>query len=155
MEIKDLVNKIFTEDEIFELLVFEVEENFEKYLGRHFHLDLQLQNNSFVIVTRLTLFNNNDETCIRNRAIVDKAYWIEVTDNGGHVDISLTRPSRSHRFAIVHAQKDTFFQDGSYRSFGNEFEDDTPLTEDEMREGFAELAGCLEEYKKSKNKMAV
>ena len=155
MDLKELVNKTYTEDEIFELLVFEVEENFQHYLGKHFHLNLQRISNALIRVTELIEFKTNDETCLQNRANVDNTTWIEVTDNCGHVDVALTRIDRSYQFAMMNQDKDTYFQSGKYCSFGGEAVDTTPLTEEEMREGFAELQGCLQAYKKSKGKIAV
>ena len=152
---KDLVDKTFTEDEIFELIVFEIEENFENYLGRHFHLNFILLENSSIRISKLLTFSDADEAHVINRANLDKHNWLEITDNFGHVDVVLTHADRSHRFAIIHRDEETFYQSGKFYSFADEFNNSGPLTEEEMREGFAEMAGGLEAYKKSKNKVAV
>ena len=90
-----------------------------------------------------------------NRANLDKNNWLEITDNFGHIDIMLTHADRSHRFAIIHRDSETHHQSGKYYSFSDEWGELAPLSEAEMREGFAELAGCLETYKKSKSKIAI
>lgn len=155
MDINELVNKTFTEDEIFELLVFEVEENFEKYLGKHCHLNFEPLGEEQIRITELLTFNDADEAHIVNRTNLDKNNWLEITDNFGHVDVVLTHADRSHRFAIIYKDKETYYQSGRSYCFLDEYDDLTPLTEEEMRQGFAELAGCLEAYSKSKSKIAV
>lgn len=155
MNFNELINKTFTEDEIFELLVFEVEEDFENYLGKHCHLNFEPLAENRIRITELLTFRDADEAQIVNRANLDKNNWLEITDNFGHVDVVLTHADRSHRFAVIYKDKETYHQSGRSYCFTDELDDLTPLTEEEMREGFAELAGCLEAYRKSKNKIAV
>lgn len=156
MDFKELINKTFTEDEIFELLVFEIEENFENYLGKHCHLNFELLSGSVIRITKLVNCKDADESYIQCRAKSDKMNWIEITDNFGHIDIRLTHADRSNKLAVIwNDDRDTYHHSGKSYSYGDEWGEMAPLTEEEWREGFAELAGCLEAYKKSKSKIAV
>ena len=114
MNLNDLVGKTFTEDEIFELLVFEVEENFQSYLGKHCHLNLELLE-KVLKVTVIEEIKNEDDLHQLNRKKFDKKEWIYLSDNFGHIDIVLIRKDRTNRIGIVYENRATYTHNwGSY-----------------------------------------
>ncbi len=155
MIFEELINKVFTEDKLFETLLFDIEAKFEGYVGKYIHLNFDLIEASLFRVLSITYFETEDDMYAMFRKKLDIEAWIQIAWNTGHVDLELTRKNRSYRIALVESGKETFEQKGSGFCFVDEFADAGPLTEEEFRLGFAELASELNSYQSSKSKIAV
>ena len=100
------------------------------------------------------MMRNQDELYAVNRKILGQQGWIEIYDHAEHIDLTLFRKNRSGKVSIIGLELNMTqkFHDKSY---------DLPnctakLTEAELREAFAELAGLFtQELKASIPKKAV
>lgn len=157
MNLNDLVGKTFQERELFELLQFDIEENFERYALIYVHMYFKRTGGSEIVITEITYFENSDEIYKKSREQIEKKEWLEIAQNENHFNLLLTRLDRTGYLASIRKDKPTISHDWK-RGWLDETPDQGPMTPDELRQGFLELAGVFlgqQELEKLKSKKAV
>ena len=154
VDLKKLIGEIFHEDQIYEILHFDIEGNFNSYSEKFIHIYFSHLESGKIHIDQVSMMQNEDEMYAVNRKILGQQGWIEIYDHEAHVDLTLFRKNRSGKVSIIGPELNMTqkFHDKSY---------DLPdvivkLTEAERRQAFAELAGLFDgELKASKPKKAV
>lgn len=155
MNFDDLVGKNFQEQELYELLVFDIEENFEAFFGKAMHLYFERLAGKQIRVTSIVNFNDADEMDQKSRSIIEKSEWFNIYENCGHIDLMLVRFDRTGQISIVN-QNDTHHTD-TVIGWADETLSNPP-TEDQIRQAFRDLSGFLEHQsrvEKLKSKKAI
>ena len=154
MDLNKLIGQIFLEDQIYEILHFDIEANFEIYSEKFIHIYFSHLEFGKIQIDQVSMMQNQDELYAVNRKILGLQGWIEIYDHEAHIDLTLFRKNRSGKVSIIGPELNMTqkFHDKSY-----DLPDVTvKLTEAERRQAFAELAGLFaDELKSSKPKKAV
>jgi hypothetical protein len=143
MDTGDLHGKIFSENELYELLLFELEANFSHYYGQNLHIYFDRLKNYKIKVIEVRYFENNEECQKCARATIEKKEWFEISVVGKHIDLVLNRLDRTGLLSAIfhdHSRTETW-----KRGWADELPDHGPMSEAEIREAFRELAGMIEE----------
>lgn len=140
MNLVAFVGQTFYENEFYELLLFQIEENCEKFISKfmHFHF---IRSHGKINITELVYFKDDVEMFKKARSNIEKQEWFEIYDNHGHIDLMLCRFDRSGKRSVVYDNDETRTEDWSLG-----WADETPhkpMTREEIREAFQELAGIL------------
>ncbi len=154
MDFNKLIGEIFLEDQIYEILHFDIEANFKHYSEKFIHIYFSHLEFGKIHIDQVLMMQNEDEMYTVNRKIIGQQGWIEIYDHDAHVDITLYRKNRSGKVSIIGPELNMTqkFHDTNY---------DVPtnipkLTEEERRRAFAELAGLFtDDLKASKFKKAI
>ena len=156
MNFENLAGKIFQENELYELLLFELEEKFEQYFSKFIHFYFTRTADSKIKVTEITHFKNSTEMNKKSREIIEKREWFEIDENHNHLNLILCRFDRTG-FASSIWKDSTRTQEWA-RGWADEGPDLGPMTPDEIRQAVYELSGYFkdkQELQKSKSKKAV
>jgi hypothetical protein len=153
MDTNNLCGKIFSENELYELLLFELESNFSHFYGQNIHIYFDRQENQKIKITEVLYFNSDEDCDNYARKAIEKKEWYEITNVGKHLNLILTRLDRSGQFSAI-------FQDYSrtqidVRYWRDELPEHKPMTEEEIRQAFRELSGMLDDTESSRPKKAV
>ena len=155
MNFKNLIGQKFFENEFYELLLFEIEEKREQYFSKFIHFYFDRTEDKKIQITELAYFKDRTEMNQKSRSMIEKKEWFEIYENHGHIDLLLCRFDRSGTRSVVYEDK-TRTQIASF-SWADETPH-TPMTPDEIREAFQELAGVFQnqlDLQKLRSKKAV
>lgn len=140
MDLAEFIGQTFFENEFYELLLFQIEENREKFFSKfmHFHF---IRSCGKIVITELVHFKDDVDMFKKARTNIEKQEWFEIYDNHGHIDLMLCRFDRSGKRTVFYINGDTRTHNCSLG-----WADETPhrpMTRDEIREAFQELAGVF------------
>lgn len=155
MDFKNLVNQTFSEIEFYELLLFDIEENFEYYFSKFIHFYFERSKDKKIKITEVRYFNDDSEMDKQARSIIEKKEWFEIYENHGHIDLLLCRFDRTGTRSVVR-NNETRTED--WRSGWADEVPRKPMSRDEIRVAFQELAGVFQneqEMQKLRSKKAV
>ncbi len=155
MNFENLVGETFSETEFYELLLFEIEENFEQYFSQFMHFYFDRSEYKKIKITAVFYFNDDAEMDKKARSMIEKKEWFEIYDNHGHIDLLLCRFDRTGTRSVVR-KDETRTED--WRSGWADENPHKPMTRDEIREAFQELMGVFQDQQdlqKLKSKKAV
>jgi hypothetical protein len=153
MDNSNLCGKIFSENELYELLLFDIESNFSHYYGLNLHIYFDRIENQKIKITEIIYFKNKNDLFEHSCSVVGKRNWFEITPVGNHINLYLTRLDRNGKYSAIF--KDRTRTEEAGRCWPDEMSDYKPMTEDELRQAFRELAGMFEEPQNSRSKKAV
>lgn len=156
MNLSSLIGKTFQENQLYELLLFDIEENFAQYSSKHIHFYFDRIKNDKIKVTQIVYFRSSVEIDLKDRTIIGKQEWFEVTQNDDHFNLLLCRFDRTG-FASSIWKESTHTQDWCL-GWADEGPDLGPMTPKEIRQAALELGGFFEdqqELQKLKSKKAV
>ena len=140
MDFTQLIGQTFIENNLYEILQFEIETNFESYFGKYVHIYFDSLGGNQIKVTGVVHFQNEDEFYVADKAMRGKRDLFCIYENHGHIDMLLHHVDLSGRISVI--RKDhTFVQEGGFEYL--EDSDYKPMTPDEMRLAFQELAELL------------
>lgn len=141
MNLDSLIGKIYYEKEFYELLLLDVEENFEQYSSKFIHFYFDRVENSQIKITQIVNFQNDIEIDNKNRSIIEKKEWFEISQNDNHFDLMFCRFDRTGFISLIF--KDSTHTQEWKHGWADEFPDSEPMTPDEIRQAFFELSGIL------------
>jgi hypothetical protein len=156
MDLSGYIGKSYQETEFYQLLLFEVEENFDYFHNKNIHFYFDRISGNQIKVTDLVYFKNSYEMNQTARSIIEKKEWIEIHENENHTDLVLVRFDRTGTLSIVWRNK-THTEDWSY-GWADEGPPRPRLSEEQIRFAVLELCGFLEdqlEQQKLKSKKSV
>ena len=145
MNFDDLVGKNFQEQELYQLLVFDIEENFEDFFGKAMHLYFERVADKKITITKVVNFKDADEMDLKSRSNIEKAEWFNVYENCGHIDLMLVRFDRTGQISIV--RKNNTHHQNTVLGWADETLSNPP-TVDQIRQAFRDLSGYLEHESK-------
>jgi hypothetical protein len=159
MDFQSLVGRTFHENQIYELLQFDAESNFDFYVGKYFTIYYEPLPEGCLKITELIESCCHDEYFAMKRRDLGKRSWLEIYENHGHIDLHLCRQDTSGKLSVVH-KTHTHFQEVRGRCFADEGVDSNapPMTPEQIRQAFRELMGICDDHEqmnKSKTKIAV
>jgi hypothetical protein len=143
MNFNNLSGKIFSENELYELLLFDIENNLNSYSGLNVHIYYDRVENQKIKVTEVIYFSNITESHKQARAVTGKREWFEIAENEEHSNLYLTRLDKTGKSSSIFEEFTN--TDESTRGWPDESANHKPMTEEEIRQGFRELAGMFEE----------
>ena len=143
MDFNSLQGKIFDESELFEIIFFEIETCKEKFFNRFTHLFYENLSNGKIQITEVLEHCDRNELYKTSRESLTKRNWFEIRQSNADIDLLLCRKDRSSRIAIARPIG-PFRQDGGERWYLDEFPPEPPMTEEEKKLAFLELAGMLD-----------
>ena len=155
MDFASLVEQTFSENEFYELLLFEIEENFEQFFSKFMHFYFDRTEDKKIKITQVVYFKDDSEMDKKARSIIEKKEWFHIYENHGHIDLMLVRFDRTGKVSVVR-ENETRTEDWSL-GWADE-EPHTPMTRDQIRQAFQELAGVFQdqqELQKLRSKKAV
>ena len=141
MDLNQLVGQILSEDQIYEVLLFDIEGNFNNYSEKFIHIYFSNRGDGKIHIDQISMMQSEDELYSVNRRILGHQGWIEIYDHDRHIDLTLFRINRSGKLSIIGPELNLTqkFNDLSYDLPTEPIE----LTEEECREAFADLADLL------------
>jgi len=95
MIFEDLVGKTFQENEFYELLLFDIEENFEQYFSKFIHFYFDRIEDKKIRINEVVYFIDSKELNQKGRKIVEKREWFEIAENHNHFNLLLCRFDRT------------------------------------------------------------
>lgn len=155
MDFKSLIGQKYQENEFYELLLFEVEENFELHFSKFIHFYFDRIENQKIKINEVIYFKDSYEMDKKSRQIVEKKEWFEIDQNHGHLNLLFCRFDRTGLTSSI--RKDSTRTE----EWCHGWADETPrklMTPDEIRQGFQELAGFFQsqqELQKLRSKKAI
>lgn len=156
MNFENLIGQTFFEDEFYELLLFDIEENFEQYFSKHIHFYFSRTSDMKIRITELAYFKKSKEMDKKSRAIIEKSEWFEIAQNHNHFNLLLCRFDRTGFVSSIWKES-TRTQEWQH-GWADERPDLGPMTPEEIRQAVQELSGFFEdqqELQKLKSKKAV
>lgn len=156
MNLSSLIGKKFQENELYELLLFDIEKNFEQYLLKNLHIYFNRTGYTRIEVTEVLYFSDDIETDAKSRSIIEKKEWFEITQNHNHIDLLLCRLNRTGLTSSI--WKDSTHTQEWKHGWADERPDLGPMKPEEIRQAFLELSGVFIDQKKRqtlKSKKAV
>ena len=156
MNLESLIGKTFLENEFFELLQFDIEENFGEYFGKYVHFYFERQSDLKIRVSELVYFKNSHEMNQCSRKIIEKKEWFEITHDHNHFILLLCRLDRNGSISMI--ERDSTLTHEWKHGWADEEPDLGPMTREEIRQGFLELGGFFEdqqELQKLRSKKSV
>lgn len=159
MDFSSLIGQTFHENQIYELLQFEIETNFDFYVGKYFLMYYEPLSEGHLKIAELLTFDNEDDYFVVKKRDLGKRAWLEAYEHHGHVDLHLTRQDTSGKLSVIR-KTHTHFQEVRGRCFlDDETDPNRPkMTPEQIRQGFRELMGIFDDHEqinKSKTKIPV
>ena len=155
MDFRNLISPTFSENAFYELLLFEIEENFELYFSKTIHLYFDRNEDGKIKINEQINFKDAYEMDKTERKIIEKKEWFHIYENCGHINLMLCRFDRTGKISVI-KRNETRTEDWRH-GWADEGQKKL-LTPDEIRQAFGELAGFFhdqQEIQKSKPKKAV
>ena len=155
MTLKNLVGKTFQENEFYELLLFDIEENFEQYSSKFIHFYFERIETNKIKITHVVYFKDDTENNAQGRSIIEKKEWFQISQNQNHFNLLLCRFDRTGYVSSI--WKDHTRTEDWCHGWADEEPDQGPMTPDEIRQAFMELSGVFidqQEVEKLKSKKA-
>ena len=149
MTLKSLIDKTFQEKELYELLLFDVEQNFEKYFSQNLHIYFNRTQNNKIIIAEVVYFKNDIEADNKSRSFIEKKEWFEIIQNHDHINLLLYRLDRTGFVSSI--WKDSTRTEDWRHRWADEGPDLGPMTPDEIRQAFMELSGTFIDQQKLQN----
>lgn len=143
MDLQYYIGRAYQEMELYELLLFEIEENFDYFFKKSFHFYFDRQADGKIKIIEMKPFSDMQAMDKFSRTIVEKREWFEIYENHGHVDLLLVRLDRTGQVSIVWEDR-THTQDWKL-GWVDEQPPSPPMTPDEIRQAFRELCGFFED----------
>ena len=157
MNFEGLVGQTFFENEFYELLLFEIEQNFEQHSNKYLHFYFERNKDKKIKITELVFFSNSDISNKINRANIEKKEWFEIVQNHNHIDLYLVRFDRTGFISSI--WKDSTRTEDWKHGWADEKPGlGRPMTPEEIRQGCLELMGIFEdqmELQKLRSKKAI
>lgn len=138
------IGQTFLEAELYESVLFQMEENFEQYLGQRLHLYFKRGNCGKVQVSGLAEFESDSAIYRENRRLIGKQEWIEIDARWDHINVLLCRLDRTGTLSSVH--RDFTRSQDWMRSWVDELPSQEPMTPLEIQDAFRELAVYTERF---------
>lgn len=150
MDLQSLVGQTFFENEFYELLLFEIEENFSKHLDKYIHFYFDRTPDKKIKISEIVFFKTSNELDKTSRKIIEKKEWFEIIESHGHIDLVLVRFDRTGSVSVVYRNSPLFGDSTRTQEWKMGWADEKPslgrpLTPEEIRKGFQELAGIFED----------
>lgn len=146
MDLNNLIGQTFKESELYELLLFDIEENFEQYLSKYIHFYFARTENNKIKITGAAYFKDPYEMDKKSRSIIEKSEWFEVAQNHDHFNLLLCRFDRTGFVSSI--WKDSTRTEEWCHGWADEKPDLGPMTPDEIRQAFSELSGVFTDQQK-------
>ena len=154
MNLEVLVGKTFEENCLYEVLHFDIQQNFKSYLSKFVHIYFDHLEASQIRINEIRHLEDQKALYVVNRQIIGVKSWIEIYDHFNQIDLMICRQDRSGKFSIIGPTLN-FTQIFRYRCFDRYDHIKSP-TPEEARQAFAELAGIFDDHVEiSKPKIAV
>jgi hypothetical protein len=150
MDFQILVGRSFTETELYELLLFELEDNFTKHLGINLHIYFERLGNSRIKVVEFVRFEDDGEMIKVSRSLLEKREWLEIEGNYGILNLLLCRFDRTGWLSSIQSEGIVHTQPWCESAVG-ERSVSAPMTGDRICLAFRELAGFLKGHQDLKN----
>ena len=151
MNFDELIGQTFSENELFELVLFEVESHYDQHFSDSMNIFFERIENQKIKVTQITHFENLDALDKHERQNIEKKEWISIDTSHGNIRLMLCRFDRTGQLAVV--SKTGTRRQESHLSWFDEYDFyGKPITEEEMRLGFQELCGVFQNHE-SKQKL--
>ncbi len=154
MNFDELIGQTFHENQIYEMLHFEIEQNFKNYFSKFIHIYFEHLDAGQICILEIVYLADEKTMYITNRQILGTKGWLEIYHHSKHMELMICRKDRSGKFSVMgpsmnHTQT---FQRADFTPL----EITRELTPEEERAAFAELAGMFDEHVQlSKPKIAV
>ncbi len=147
MDFSNLVGQTYHENQIYELLQFDIETNFDFYMGKYFLMYFEPLSEGRLKITELLTPENEDDHYKIKRRDLGKRAWLEAYENHGHIDLQLCRQDTSGKLSIIWKTR-THSQEVRGRCFADDgIDPNRPrLTPDEIRQAFRELMGIFDDH---------
>lgn len=155
MDFQKLIGQTFQENEFYELLLFEIEENFTQYFSKFIHFYFERTSDKKLKILEIVYFKDSVELNKKSREIIEKKEWFGIAQNHNHLNLLLCRFDRTGHASSVWKDS-TRTQDWCF-GWADE-EPYVPMTQEEIREAFQELCGVSleqQELQKLRSKKAV
>ena len=143
MKFESLIGKTFLENEFYELLLFDIEENFDQYFQKSVHFYFERIPDSKIKITEVVYFKNSREMDTEDRKIIEKKEWFEIAQNYNHVNLILVRRDRKGHISSI--ERDHTISHAWSLGWADVVQYTGPMTADEKRQAFRELTGYFED----------
>ncbi|MEK6627939.1 MAG: hypothetical protein AABY53_04885 [Bdellovibrionota bacterium] len=156
MDLCSLIEKTFHENELYELLLFDIEENFVQYSSKYLHIYFDRVENNKIKVLQIAYFKDSTEMNKKSCTIIEKKEWFEIGQNQNHFNFLLCRFDRTGFISSI--WKDQTRTEDWCHGWADEEPDLGPMTPDEIRQAVQELSGFFvdqQELQKLKSKKAI
>lgn len=148
----ELTGQTFSENELFEVVLFEVESDYDQHSSDCMNIFFERIENKKIKVTEIIRFEDIAALDKCERQNIEKKEWISVDGKSGSIRLMLCRFDRTGELAVVYNDNTRTRREESHLSWLDEYEDyGKPLTEEEMRLGFQELCGVLQSNELKQN----
>ncbi|MBC7421676.1 MAG: hypothetical protein H7328_13185 [Bdellovibrio sp.] len=148
MDFKCLIEQIHDEHELYEQLLAEVEDYFEKYLTTFVHFYFERLPQNKIKITDVCYFGNSESMFKVIKNILGKKEWYQIYHNHGHVDLWKCKLDTKAKVSVIYKER-THTENTGIRFLDTE--NHIPMTRDEIREAFQELCGVLQVDAEKKN----
>ena len=150
MDFQSLIGKNFSEIELYELLLFDIEANFEKYLSTFIHIYFERISAEKIKINEIVYFENDNDYYQTKRKIVNKKEWIEIDQDQDHINLMLCRFDRSGKLSSVRKEY-TISQDMCRLAWLDEYPPVLSMTRGEVQEALKELCGAFQTHEELQN----
>jgi hypothetical protein len=148
MDFENQVGKIFFENEFYESILFELEKNFEQHFSKFIHFYFERIEKMKIRITGIAHFIDSKEMNKKGREIIEEREWFEIAENHDHLNLILCRFDRTGFASSI--WKDSTRTEDWKRGWADE-KPYKPMTPDEIRHGFQELAGFFQNQQALQN----
>ena len=149
MSIHSLVEKMFQENELYELLLFDIEANFEQYYSQFIHIYFNRVENDKIKVIQIVYFNDDIAADTKSRSIIEKNEWFEIVRNHDHINFLLCRFYRTGYVSSI--WKDHTRTQNWSHGWADERPDLGPMSPEEIQQAVLELSGFFQINRNYKN----
>jgi hypothetical protein len=156
MNFESLIGKTFAEQEFYELLLFDIEENFDQYQSKFMNVYFESQPEQMIKIIEVKYFNDSHEMNQIERKNIEKRSWFHIGENDDHFNLVLIRLDRTGKLSSIWKEH-TRTEDWCF-GWADEDSHTSPMTPEEIRLGVLELCGFFEvqqDLQKSKSKIAI
>lgn len=157
LKFETLVGQVFFEDELYELLLEEIEDNFDNFYSKFIHIYFDRVEIKKIRVTQIAFFKDSKEINQVERKLIEKREWFHIGENDNHFNLLLCRFDRTGFLSSI--WKDKTRTEEWAQGWADELPElGRPMTPEEIRQGFRELMGIFEDQQEKqelRNKKAV
>lgn len=143
MKLEDLIGQTYLENEFYELLLSDIEDNYEKYSSKYIHIYFDRIETNKIRITNFISFEDSHVMNKKSKEIIEKKEWFEISQNDNHFNLLLCRLDRTGFISAIF--KDSTHTEDWSHGWADEGPDLGPMTPEEIRLGFLELAGFFED----------